>query len=177
VVSHDESSEELEISIGCRSVNGVDRGESVDGPIGSVAVMERARSRASDFFKIPNVCSVALPLKTLTVILRSVTALRHASLTPSSPPLLRPHCRDVLPPDRTAAASPRVVAPTQQLLSAPQRASLVRGTTCAPITGGNTTAHWGTRSRTPATILLLHCNRTAGSYCAQCSARPVAKFS
>jgi hypothetical protein len=47
VVSCDERSEELGISVGCRSVDGVDRGESVDGPI---VVLERARSRASDFF-------------------------------------------------------------------------------------------------------------------------------
>jgi hypothetical protein len=61
-VSHDERSEELGISSGCHSVDGVDRGESVDVPIGPIAVLERARSRASDCFKIPDVCSVALPV-------------------------------------------------------------------------------------------------------------------
>jgi hypothetical protein len=49
MVSRNERSEELGISIGCRSVDGVDRGESVDGPVGPVAVLERARSRASVF--------------------------------------------------------------------------------------------------------------------------------
>jgi hypothetical protein len=44
------------ISIGCRNIDGVDRGESVGVPVGPVTVLERARSRVSDFFKIPNVC-------------------------------------------------------------------------------------------------------------------------
>jgi hypothetical protein len=61
-VSHVEQSEELGISVGCRIINGVDRGESVDGPVGSVTVMERARSRASDFYRTLNVCFVALPI-------------------------------------------------------------------------------------------------------------------
>jgi hypothetical protein len=61
-VSHDERSEELEISVGCRSVDGLDRGENVDEPVGPVAVLERARSRGSNFYKIPNVCSLALPV-------------------------------------------------------------------------------------------------------------------
>jgi hypothetical protein len=56
------ANEELGISVNRRSVDGVDRGESIDGPVGLIAVLERARSRASNFFKIPNVCSdVALP--------------------------------------------------------------------------------------------------------------------
>jgi hypothetical protein len=50
-VSRDERSEELGISVGCRGVDGVDRGENVVGPVGPVAVLERARSRTSDFFK------------------------------------------------------------------------------------------------------------------------------
>jgi hypothetical protein len=45
----DERSEELGISVGCRSVDGVDRGVSVD--VGPVAVLERARSRASNFLR------------------------------------------------------------------------------------------------------------------------------
>jgi hypothetical protein len=50
-VSHDERSEELGISIDCRSVDEVDRGKSVDGPVGPVVVLERVRSRASDFLR------------------------------------------------------------------------------------------------------------------------------
>ena len=48
-MNHDERSEELGISVGYRSVDGVDRGESLDGPVGPVAVLERERSRACDF--------------------------------------------------------------------------------------------------------------------------------
>jgi hypothetical protein len=55
-MSHDERSKELGISVSCRSVDGVDRGESVDGPIGPVAVVERVRSRASDIFMISDIC-------------------------------------------------------------------------------------------------------------------------
>jgi hypothetical protein len=49
-VSRNERSEELEIFVGCRRVDGVDRGESVNGPVGPVDVLEQARSRGSDFF-------------------------------------------------------------------------------------------------------------------------------
>jgi hypothetical protein len=45
-----QANEELGIFVNCRSVDGVDRGESIDGPVGLVAVLERARSRASNFF-------------------------------------------------------------------------------------------------------------------------------
>jgi hypothetical protein len=62
-VSRDKRSKELEISVSCNNVDGVDRGESVDEPVRPVAVLERTRSRASDFFKIPDVCSVALPFQ------------------------------------------------------------------------------------------------------------------
>ena len=48
-MSHDERSE-LEIYVGCHSIDGVDIGESVDGPVGPVAVLERAQSKAFDFF-------------------------------------------------------------------------------------------------------------------------------
>jgi len=59
-VSRDERSEECGISYDCHSVDGVDRGESVDEPIGLVT--ERAWSRTFDFFKILDVrCNVALP--------------------------------------------------------------------------------------------------------------------
>jgi hypothetical protein len=47
----DERSEKLEISVGYRGVDGVDRGESIDGPVGPVTVLQRARSRASDFLR------------------------------------------------------------------------------------------------------------------------------
>jgi hypothetical protein len=50
-LSRVEQSEELGISIGCRIVDGVDRGESVYGTVGPVTVMERARSRTSVFYK------------------------------------------------------------------------------------------------------------------------------
>ena len=50
-MSHDERSEELGISIDYRSVDGVDRGECVDGPVGPIAVLEQALSRASDFLR------------------------------------------------------------------------------------------------------------------------------
>jgi hypothetical protein len=60
-VSCDEQSNELEISIGCRSANRVDRGESVDGPVEPLAVLEQAQIRAYDFFKIPDIYYVALP--------------------------------------------------------------------------------------------------------------------
>jgi hypothetical protein len=60
-VSRDERSKESGIFVGCRSVDGVNRGESVHRPVGSVVVLERAWSRAYDFFKIPDVCSIALP--------------------------------------------------------------------------------------------------------------------
>jgi hypothetical protein len=39
-VSYDEQSEELGISVGCRSIDGVDIGESVVGPIGPIDVLE-----------------------------------------------------------------------------------------------------------------------------------------
>jgi hypothetical protein len=58
-VSRNERSEELEIFVVCRSVDGVDKGESVDRPVGPVVVLEQ-RSRAYDFLKIPDVYSVAL---------------------------------------------------------------------------------------------------------------------
>jgi hypothetical protein len=61
-VSHNERSEELGISANYRSVDGVDRGESLNGPVRSVTVLEQARSRASDFFKGLEVCYVALPI-------------------------------------------------------------------------------------------------------------------
>jgi len=54
------SRDELCIYVGCCSVDGVDRGQSIDCPVGPVAVLERARSRAFDFFKILDECSVAL---------------------------------------------------------------------------------------------------------------------
>ena len=41
-VSRDKRSEVLEISIGCRSVDGVDRGDSVDVFVGQVNVLEPA---------------------------------------------------------------------------------------------------------------------------------------
>jgi hypothetical protein len=47
-------------SVGRRSINGTDRGESVDESVGLVVVLERARNKAYDFFKILDVCSVAL---------------------------------------------------------------------------------------------------------------------
>ena len=65
MVSRNERSEQLGISVGCRSVDGVDRGESVDGPVGPIAVLERVQSRTSDFFfKILDVCSVAITIFT-----------------------------------------------------------------------------------------------------------------
>jgi hypothetical protein len=57
-MSLDERSEEL--GIFCRhSVDGVDRGESVDGSIELVVVLEQAQSVMSGFFKIPDACYVA----------------------------------------------------------------------------------------------------------------------
>jgi hypothetical protein len=53
VVSRDERSEELGIYVGCRSVDGVDREDSVDGLVVPVVVLVRVQSRASNFFKIP----------------------------------------------------------------------------------------------------------------------------
>jgi hypothetical protein len=47
-VSRDERSKELGISADYHSVDGVDRGESANGP---VAVLERVRSRVSDFLR------------------------------------------------------------------------------------------------------------------------------
>jgi hypothetical protein len=61
VVSRNERSEKLGVSVGCRSVDGVNRGKSVDGPVGPIAVLGRAQSRMSDIFKVPGLCCVALP--------------------------------------------------------------------------------------------------------------------
>jgi hypothetical protein len=49
-VSRDKRSEELEIFVGCRSVDRVVRGKMVDAPVEPVAVLKRARNRAPDFF-------------------------------------------------------------------------------------------------------------------------------
>ena len=75
VLSRDERSEELCIYVGCCSVDGVDRGQSIDWPVGPVAMLEQARSRAFDFFKILDVCSVALPKGVKVVALRLVDFL------------------------------------------------------------------------------------------------------
>jgi hypothetical protein len=48
-MSLDERSEELRI-FRRHNVDGIDRGESVDGSIGLVAVLEQAQSITSDFF-------------------------------------------------------------------------------------------------------------------------------
>jgi hypothetical protein len=53
-VSRNERSEELEISVGRRSVDGVDRGESVDGPFRPSLCWS-----VQFFFKIPDLCFVA----------------------------------------------------------------------------------------------------------------------
>jgi hypothetical protein len=45
------ANQELEISVGCRRLDGVDRGASVDEPDGPVAVLERAWRRAFVFLK------------------------------------------------------------------------------------------------------------------------------
>jgi hypothetical protein len=68
-LSRNERSEELCIYVGCCSVDRVDRGQSLDCLVGPLAVLERARSRASDFFKIADVCSVALTFHPSVLIL------------------------------------------------------------------------------------------------------------
>jgi hypothetical protein len=51
-VSCNERSEKLGIFVDYRSVDGVDREESIDRLVGPIAVLERVQSRASDIFKI-----------------------------------------------------------------------------------------------------------------------------
>ena len=78
-VSRNERSEELGISVGCRSVDGVDREESVDGSVEPIPVLERADSRTSDFFKILDVGSIALPVQ----ILLAPNLLKQGPITSS----------------------------------------------------------------------------------------------